>query len=97
MLNLDPFFKCSMHGQPCNAIHGQRPKVIVKPHFYPFIASRHPSSTIGECIRMARLEKGLREKDLAQAIGGNEMTIVTGRVQTECRYGIVQHQGSEFP
>jgi len=41
-----------------------------------FNTSRYPSSTFGEYIRKARLEKGLTQKDVAEAIGVDEMTIV---------------------
>ncbi len=41
-----------------------------------FRISRHPEGTFGEKIRKFRLEKGLRQKDLAILLGVNEMTIV---------------------
>jgi len=44
-------------------------------HEVSFISSRYPASTFGEYIKKARLEKGLRQKDVARAIGLNEMTI----------------------
>ena len=51
--------------------------MFVRPHAYSFIASRYPEPTsFGEYIKKARLEKGLRQKDVAQVIGVFEMTIV---------------------
>jgi transcriptional regulator with XRE-family HTH domain len=41
-----------------------------------FRISRHPEGTFGEKIRKFRLEKGLRQKDLAIMLGVNELTIV---------------------
>ena len=41
-----------------------------------FSTSRYLSSTFGGYIRKARLEKGLRQVDVAKAIGVDEMTIV---------------------
>ncbi len=41
-----------------------------------FRISRHPEGTFGEKIRKFRLERGLRQKDLAIVLGVNEMTIV---------------------
>ncbi len=41
-----------------------------------FSASRYPAETFGQVIRQARLETGLRQVDVAQAIGVDPMTIV---------------------
>ena len=47
---------------------------------YPFVpsfsTSRYPSSTFGEYIRKARLEKGLRQRVLSKLVGMDEMTLV---------------------
>jgi len=48
----------------------------VKLHAYSFITSLYPASTFGQFIKKARLEKGLRQKDVAALIGVDEMTIV---------------------
>ncbi len=55
------------------------------PHEVSFITPLHsdlPASTFGECIRKASLQKGLTQKDLAAAMGINEMTIVSGLQRT---------------
>jgi len=41
-----------------------------------FSTSRHSTSTFGEYIKKARLEKGLRQRDVVEAIWVSEMTIV---------------------
>jgi len=48
----------------------------VKPLVLSFSTSRYGEpTTFGEFIRKARLEKGLRQEDVAQAIGVDEATI----------------------
>lgn len=47
-----------------------------KPLALSFIAPRYPSSTFGEYIRKARLEKGLRQRVLSKLVGMDEMTLV---------------------
>ena len=50
----------------------------MKPLVLSFSTSRYGEpSTFGEYIRKARFEKGLRQKDVARAIGVDEMTIVS--------------------
>jgi hypothetical protein len=49
---------------------------FVKPLVLSFSASRYGNpTTFGESIRKARFEKDLRQKDVAQAIGMDEMTV----------------------
>ena len=48
----------------------------MKPFVLSFSASRYPSSTFGEYIKKARLEKGLKQTDVARAISVDEMTVV---------------------
>ena len=49
----------------------------MKPHAYSFSTSRYAEpNTFGQSIRKARLEKGMRQKDLAKLVGVDEMTIV---------------------
>lgn len=48
----------------------------MKPLVLSFSVSRYPSSTFGQYIRKARLEKGLRQVDVAELVGVDEMTIV---------------------
>jgi len=47
----------------------------VKPLVLSFSTSRHPASTFGEYIRKARLEKGLRQRDVARLVGMAQGTI----------------------
>ena len=53
--------------------HSEGP--IVLPHAYSFSTSRYPSATFGECIRKARLEKGLTQTGVAAAACVNATTI----------------------
>jgi len=52
----------------------------VRPFVLSFSASRAKAlprpTTLGECIRKARLEKGKTQKALAEAVGVDEMTVV---------------------
>jgi len=48
----------------------------VKSLVLSFSTSRYPAETFGEDIRKARLEKGLRQVDLAKSAGLDEMTLV---------------------
>ena len=41
-----------------------------------FSTARYPSATFGQSIRSARLEAGLRQCDVAQAIGVNATTVM---------------------
>ncbi len=41
-----------------------------------FSTSRHAAETFGEVIRKAWLERGLTQKDVAEAVGVGEMTVV---------------------
>ena len=61
-----PFCKATLHGVRCP--HG--------PYFTQ--VKRYPSDpkTIGEAIRKRRLDLGLRQIDVANLIGCNEMTVV---------------------
>ncbi len=48
----------------------------MKPLVLSFSASRYDEpTTFGEYIRKARLEKGLKQRELAARVGVNEMTI----------------------
>jgi ribosome-binding protein aMBF1 (putative translation factor) len=47
-----------------------------KPLVLSFSASRYPDATFGEFIRKARLEKGLKQQDVAKAVGVDETTIM---------------------
>jgi len=58
------------------AIHNHGDGEFAATHEVSFIFSRYASSTFGEYIRAVRLKKGLRQKDVAAAIGVGEMTIV---------------------
>jgi transcriptional regulator with XRE-family HTH domain len=49
---------------------------VGKPLVLSFSASRYPSSTFGQCIKKARLEKGLKQRELAARVAVDEMTIV---------------------
>lgn len=40
-----------------------------------FRASKYPTETPGPVIRKARLEKGLKQKELAKLLAVNEMTV----------------------
>ena len=42
-----------------------------------FGASRYVASTFGELIRKARLERGLKQVDLAEAVGVTEVAVVS--------------------
>jgi len=62
------------------ANHNHVEAAFSTPHEVSFITpvySTLPASTFGECIRKARSEKGLTQKEVAEAIGVNEMTIVS--------------------
>ncbi len=48
----------------------------MRPLVLSFSISRHPSGTFGEYIRKARLEKGLKQSEVAQTIRVNEGTVV---------------------
>lgn len=48
----------------------------MQPLVVSFSVSRHPSATFGEYIRKARLEKGLKQAEVARVVGVNEDTVV---------------------
>ncbi len=48
---------------------------FVKPLVLSFSTSRYPSTTFGDFIKKARLEKGLRQTDVARMIGVDEQTV----------------------
>ena len=58
------------------AIHKKHEVGFLKPFVLSFSVSRYPSDTYGKYIKKARLEKGLKQVDVARAIGVDEMTIV---------------------
>jgi transcriptional regulator with XRE-family HTH domain len=49
----------------------------MKPPVPSFNISCYPSSTFGQYIKKPRLDNGLRQVDVAKAIGVDEITIVT--------------------
>lgn len=52
-------------------------------HVLSFSASRYAASTLGEIIRRARLKKGLKQIELAEAVGVTEMTVVSWERRTD--------------
>lgn len=48
----------------------------MKPLVLSFSASRYPNSTFGQFVRKARLEKGLKQAEVARVVGVDEMTSV---------------------
>ena len=63
-------------GNHAVAIHKKPDVGFVKPLVLSFSVSRYPCSTFGEYIKKARLEKDLKQTDVAKAINVDEMTIV---------------------
>lgn len=67
----------SLRGNRSVAIHNYSQPGFSKPLVLSFSTSRNPDATFGQFIRKARLEKVLRQVDVAEAVGVDEMTIVS--------------------
>jgi ribosome-binding protein aMBF1 (putative translation factor) len=63
-------------GNHAVAIHNHPEVSFVKPLVLSFSVSRYLNSTFGQYIRKVRLEKGLKQVDVATTIGVDEMTMV---------------------
>lgn len=60
------------------AIHNHPEEALAKPLVLSFSKSRYPGTTFGEYIKRARLEKGLRQVDMARMIEDeSESTLVS--------------------
>ncbi len=70
------FFDPARKDNHANQKHNQLETAVVRPLVLSFSVSRHPAATFGEYIRKARLEKGLKQDDVARAVGINEGTVV---------------------